>query len=471
MNSIGKGHRGSQGGKRLGAALILLGGIGSASALEVHEWGTFTTLSSSAGYGLSGLYVDATRLPAFVHGLPYFNYDTSAGWAPLERLRHVTVKMETPVLYFYADRETPVEVKVDFRGGTISQWYPQCYLGEANPTAPFVDFAKEPYPGHIAWKATVLAPGTSLPYATAASGMETAEWTAPRNTTANQLRGEQGEIEKFLFYRGLGNFASPLKLSFHEPDTLVVENTGDEDIPWGMVYERSGPELWYPGGISFQGPIPAHGKLRVARPEKFPQYGDANAPMDTLYNHLVLMGLTTQEARALLNTWYNGYFIEGGLKVFWILPRKQVDGILPLDIRPVPDKVVRVMVGRSEILPPEFEQGLYQAQADGSLAATYGSHRYYQAYLEFLSHGKDWHLTTSLGRSARVGRPAEAKGARAGWNPPGAGGWAAPWFSGDSHGRMNGKENGKENGRESEKSGAFDPRGRRIRPLYPLPGK
>ena len=63
------------------------------TGLEVHEWGTFTTLNSSAGKPLSGLYVDASRLPDFVHGLPYFNYDPLKGWATLDRLRNVTVKM------------------------------------------------------------------------------------------------------------------------------------------------------------------------------------------------------------------------------------------------------------------------------------------------------------------------------------------------------------------------------------------
>src|SRR5438093_13586661 len=35
-----------------------------------------------------------------------------------------TVRMETPVLYFYADRETVASVRVDFPGGQITEWYP-----------------------------------------------------------------------------------------------------------------------------------------------------------------------------------------------------------------------------------------------------------------------------------------------------------------------------------------------------------
>ncbi len=434
--------------------------MASARALEVHEWGTFTTLSSSAGYGLSGLFVDATRLPAFVHGLPYFNYDSAAGWASPEKLRHVTVKMETPVLYFYTDRETPVDVKVEFRGGTISQWYPQCYLCEAEPTAPFVDFAQAPYAGHIGWKATVLAPGPELPYTTTALGGETQEWVSPRNTTANQLRGQRGEIEKFLFYRGLGSFASPLSVAFKDTGTLAIENRGEEDIPWVMVYERTGPNESYPASIWQQGPLKAHGKISAARPEPPKFYTIENtSAMDTLYNHLVLAGLTTQEARALLRTWYTGYFIEGGLKVFWILPRARVDRILPLEIKPAPDKLVRVMVGRSEILTPEFERELYRAQADDSLEAKYASHRYYAAYREFLSHGQDWHLTTSLGRiPAPPGHTDRyRKRDNQGGSIPGPSGWT-PWFS-----KGTGTDAGTRAGHPPD---ARDPQGRSIQPAY-----
>ena len=32
--------------------------------------------------------------------------------------------METPVVYFYTDKETKVSVKVDFPRGWITEWYP-----------------------------------------------------------------------------------------------------------------------------------------------------------------------------------------------------------------------------------------------------------------------------------------------------------------------------------------------------------
>lgn len=393
--------------------------VAAPTGLEVHEWGTFTTLNSSAGKSLAGLYVDATRLPDFVHGLPYFNYDPLKGWASLDRLRNVTVKMETPVIYFHSQKEMAVDVKVDFPGGTISQWYPACYESETNPAAPYVDFAAAPYPGHAAWKATVLAPGPERAYTTTATGKETGEWTAPRFTEANQLRGENGEIEKFLFYRGLGNFPSAVDMRFLPDGMLQVKNGGTEDIPYLQVYEMPYLEVGQIGtgtaSVWYQGPMKAGQEIRLKRIKDSASTPNSSGSMEDFRLQLEKAGLTTMESRALLNTWYNGYFIEGGLKAFWILPRAMVDRILPLSITPMPYKIERVIVGRSEILTPAFEQQLYRAQAADSLEAKFGKDKYYMAYVDFLSKDRDWHMATGI---------------RASWLRPGGGGWAGPWFRG-----------------------------------------
>jgi hypothetical protein len=392
--------------------------VSAPTGLEVHEWGTFTTLNSSSGAELEGLYVDASRLPAFVHGLPYFNFDASKGWAPIDRLRNVTVKMETPVIYFYSAKEMDVDVKVRFQGGTISQWYPACYDCEANPAAPYVDFGKEPYPGHIGWKAKVLAPATNLPYTTTALGGETGEWIAPRNTTSNQLRGEKGEIEKFLFYRGLGNFPAAIALDFLPDGTFRAINKGAEDIVHVMVYDRPEGNESQIATVWYSGPMKAGQELRLKRDKPSTDYGDAMAPMEAFHGEMVKAGLTSMEARALLNTWYTGYFVEAGLKVFWILPRAQVDGILPLEIKPAPDKVERVIVGRSEILTPEFEAKLRRVRKHDSLEILYKNHKYYLAYQDFLR--KDGLTPSAL---------ASGSAARSSWLRSGQAGWATPWFS------------------------------------------
>ena len=83
----------------------------------VHEWGTFTSVAGEDG---SAIDWDALGgkddLPGFVNNFGYCGFK----W----RLTG-TVRMETPVMYFYSSRELDARVKVAFPQGLITEWYPQ----------------------------------------------------------------------------------------------------------------------------------------------------------------------------------------------------------------------------------------------------------------------------------------------------------------------------------------------------------
>jgi hypothetical protein len=78
-------------------------------------------------------------------------------------------------------------------------------------------------------------------------------------------------------------------------------------------------------------------------------------------------GLFADEARAMVDTWTDSWFTDEGERVLYVLPRAWTDEILPLTISPAPDKLVRVMVGRAEIITPQrvasLRQVLLQAKA------------------------------------------------------------------------------------------------------------
>jgi hypothetical protein len=98
---------------------------------------------------------------------------------------------------------------------------------------------------------------------------------------------------------------------------------------------------------------------------------------DEFVDALVLAGLYRDEAKAMLETWHRSYFHTRGVKVFWILPDEMTNNILPIKINPVPVELNRVMVGRSEILTPEFEAMLISTQ----YPKLDGSDRFYNAYI------------------------------------------------------------------------------------------
>src|SRR5204863_6754035 len=73
---------------------------------------------------------------------------------------------------------------------------------------------------------------------------------------------------------------------------------------------------------------------------------------------LAARGLYGPEANAMVQTWQDSWFGEEGLRVLYLLPRKWTEQILPLTITPPPSEVVRVMVGRAEMITPRMESQL-----------------------------------------------------------------------------------------------------------------
>ena len=59
----------------------------------------------------------------------------------------------------------------------------------------------------------------------------------------------------------------------------------------------------------------------------------------------------------MVNTWANSYcFQTDGVRVLFVLPQSWTDAFIPLNIAPQPKKVVRVMVGRLEMLSASRER-------------------------------------------------------------------------------------------------------------------
>ena len=206
------------------------------STFKVHEWGTFTTVQNSNGVRLSGLAGE--KLPPFVMDLKLNECTTcNQGQAGKVAFKNIGVQMETPVLYFYTNQEMPVTVDVSFKNGIINQWYPQRSTGQNNPNQSILDMLTMG-DGSIQWNATVLA-ATQNMKTTPPISQETQEWTAPRYTAANYVKGQNGEIEKFLFYRGLANFSVPFKVEFNDKGNLVIQNQFNATLPYIMVYDNS----------------------------------------------------------------------------------------------------------------------------------------------------------------------------------------------------------------------------------------
>jgi hypothetical protein len=321
-------------------SLIIAGGRGHPSniadetgtSVVVHEWGTFTSVTGADGCTL------VWRPLNFESDLPSFVYSVDKGntWRglryPVKSGLAVKVRMETPVLYFYSEENATVRVRVGFPDGIITEWYPH---------------AQSVSRGNIDWGELKILPGADfgLP-----NDFRENHYYPARKTDAAlvQVRnGQQLEHEKFLFYRGVGNFALPLSMTL-KADKVVINNSDRENVRQVVLFENRG------GNIGYQIHSLTETELEIERPSL-----DDNLPelQQELKTMLTASGLYAKEADAMLNTWGDSWF-EEGLRVFYLMPRKTTEAILPIIIEPEPAGLERVLVGRTEIITPEMEQSV-----------------------------------------------------------------------------------------------------------------
>ncbi len=76
---------------------------------------------------------------------------------------------------------------------------------------------------------------------------------------------------------------------------------------------------------------------------------------------LVRQGLFPSEADVMLKTWEDSWFAEKGVRVLYPFTRKFTDSVLPIHLDPEPKNLVRVMIGRAEIITPAAEAKMESA--------------------------------------------------------------------------------------------------------------
>jgi hypothetical protein len=379
--------------------------------LIVHEWGTFTTFSGSDGVHLDFRPLRDQDLPLFV-----MNRASQSGyiWLGKSRIR-TRVRMETPVTYFYTDRERTIQASVGFPQGLLTEFYPPVTsMAPAFNQELALEGEGEPIGNSsLAWGDINLIPMTSL--RPEISDDRTASWMQDRfaqsilpdasdnhyaharNTdsalvhvhrsapakdverNANLLNAEvsaellpwlsgagpgansSGDglahvlpgdfFEKFLFYRGVGKFDVPVNVISQLNGRLTVSNLGEQPLRRMLLLNVTGGTLRY----SFLSDVQPAESIQTTQPQT---EVSLEGLRDIVKNELVDAGLYTKEAQAMVDTWTTSWFTEQGTRLFYLVPQELTETVLPLTITPRPDEMLRVMVGRIEIMSASQEQQL-----------------------------------------------------------------------------------------------------------------
>jgi hypothetical protein len=313
-------------------------------SLIAHEWGTFTSFSGSDGVAV-GFRPNNLDLPPFVYHQQ--DNESKGGYLMLTG----KVSMETPVIYFYANRDTRVSVGVNFPRGWITEWYPVA------ATEPAPKGQNRRTAGQsIRWDVKVLAQETpGLPRDESKNHYYDARETDAAFVQAEDPRvgGHQGGVvvqrEKFLFYRGVGTFGPPVTVrSLGEGKVRVLNANATPVTGLVLVTVREGKVAFKP-----LGEIAGKGELTSSMPTTF---ADSTELADTMVKQLTAAGLYEKEAKAMVKTWTSAWFGEEGNRLMYMVPRATTDELLPITVDPKPTELVRVLVGRHDFVTPEQEK-------------------------------------------------------------------------------------------------------------------
>lgn len=221
---------------------------GKSADYVAHEWGTFTSLQGADGVQIDWRPSIGVDLPGFVYNYlkPESNdLGMTSGSLFAKAWQTAKQRMETPVIYFYSDKDLKIDVQVDFPEGIHTEWYPR--VSAVGPSFGGItnDAGNQPNPiskSLIRWdNVQIIGNDASGKHAANESLLNDgvkSHYYAARETDANLIRFDSSkpgdsktETDRFLFYRGIGRFQAPLITTVASNERAIhVSNTGSEAL-------------------------------------------------------------------------------------------------------------------------------------------------------------------------------------------------------------------------------------------------
>jgi hypothetical protein len=294
--------------------------------LVVHEWGVISAYNDVelANADMRAVWAG---LPTFVYG----NVDD-------RRLPTRMVIITAPVIYFHTPKELSVQVKVEFPGGRPAVWWPAnsnngSHFGRLMDKIPEVTSDK-----HLEWKLTVRTGRGEMPALPKGHWMEACR-DVSASAVATEGLGSGWQRELFVYYDGLIPRPKEAELTV-ATDRVTLKNRARYALLDVTAVDRRTP-----------------GTVRVARLAaldagktetlEFKEVAVERWPASAvaeLLAQLTRAGLHEDEAKALAAVWKKDFFETEGLNLFYRLPQAEYDRMLPLSVKPRPEKIARVLL-------------------------------------------------------------------------------------------------------------------------------
>jgi hypothetical protein len=312
-----------------------------------HEWGVFR-VHDDVELANADLRAEWDGLPAFVYGQT-MRRDFPRHWDRVE------VEVLKPVIYLHAPRPMAAELRVDFPSGVPAVWWPAtenpAYHGNQleaprKPERPVRSLQWKLHLQQPPWKSSPPVDPKPL---SRGHWMQTLREVKCADVYAPAGERNVGlEREKFVYYDGL--LPRPKALAIKAEKTKVTLKNEAKFVVFDVwVVDRRDPDRPRVGRLPrLDASDTADVDLPVMKDVHWA--GDAAAALTA---QLKDAGLNEDEAAALNTVFAADFFRSAGVTLFYRLPQEEYDRLLPLSVKPRPEKVVRV--GLVQQIPYEPE--------------------------------------------------------------------------------------------------------------------
>jgi hypothetical protein len=345
--------------------------------LEVHEWGVFA-VHGDLELANADMRAEWAALPKFVFG------QTAGRELPINQPQ-LTIVLK-PVVFFHATEPLALELRVDFPGGMPTVWWPRTVYPAHQPGQCPGDGKKKETFRHLEWHVQLTKPAKGQKADAQPLAVDKGHWIETlRAVKADDVLTKQDvmeygglvgdvkdlpvpqvERERFIYYDGLVPIGKRVAVRV-EKDKVLVESRVKHPVYDVTVVDRRTPDHTLVARLPKleAGAKPTPLEFTELNAMEWPQAG-----VVTLTKQLKDAGLFEDEARALAVVWKAEFFQAEGLTLFYRLPQEEYEKLLPMKLKPRPEKLVRVGL----VLQPHCEPDLAERVAD--LAQDLGSEEF-----------------------------------------------------------------------------------------------
>jgi hypothetical protein len=329
--------------------------------LEVHEWGVFG-VNDDREVANADMRAEWAALPKFVFG------QTAGRDLPINQPQVYDVFK--PVVFLHSPQPLALEVRVDFPGGAPAVWWPRTVYPAQEFDACPGDGKKKDAFRYLEWHVQVKEPPKGQKSNAQLLAVDKGHWIETlRAVKADDVftktnDGERGgfikegkglpdsqyERERFIYYDGLVPIGKRVAVTVKK-DKVSVSSSVKHPLFDVTVVDRRTPDHTRVARLAKLEAGAKGTQLEFAEvdPKEWPE-----AALVILAKQLTDVGLFEDEAKSLAEVWKKDFFQADGLTLFFRLPQEEYEKLLPMKLKPRPEKLVRVGLVLHPHCEPDF---------------------------------------------------------------------------------------------------------------------